>query len=370
MASVALQDVLGAPQLCGVIQETTTGIPDVFPAGFWPDGQTVDKNTGSYIRVQGQRQNSKISAYGSPAERRELQNVEDVPFICYHSVEKIELPSATFRGLIRKDSAGSNLLIDQKGADEIARQIRQARTALDNLRTSAKTSAFFQGNIWWNNKGQLLASASGQVTTASFGIPAGNQNQLNVFGTGNLISAPWGTASTQIEQQIMAIKQAAIRLSGYPIKYAFYGRNIPTYLVQNNTLQQFFVRNNSANPQYLATGDIPNPCLGLTWVPAYESFFNDASGNPQSVVGDDQVIFVPEPSSDWHEVVQGKYDIPGSDMLGNTGLDLLASLETVEGMFMYANLLLDPVRISLIFGDTALPIITNPLVLFQATVQF
>lgn len=370
MASVALQDVLGAPQLCGVIQETTTGIPDVFPAGFWPDGATVDKDTGSYIRVQGQRQNAKISKYGAAAERRELQNAEDVPFICIHAVEKIELPSAQFRGLIRKDSAGSNLVIDQKGADEIARQIRQARVAIDNLRTSAKTSAFFQGNIWWNNKGQLLASSATQVTTASFGIPAGNQNQLNVFGTGNLISAPWSIASTQIEQQIMAIKQASIRLSGYPIKYAFYGKNIPTYLVQNNTLQQFFVRNNSANPQYLATGDIPNPCLGLTWVPAYESFFNDANGNPQSVVGDDQVVFTPEPSSDWHEVVQGKYDVPGDSMLGNTGLDLLAGLDTVEGMFMYANLLLDPIRIALIFGDTMLPVIKNPLVLFQAVTLF
>jgi hypothetical protein len=370
MASVALQDVLGAPQLCGVIQETTTGIPDVFPANFWEDGATVDKDTGSYIRVQGQRQNSKISKYGSPAERRELQNAEDVPFICIHTIEKIELPAAQFRGLIRKDSAGSNLVIDQKGADEIARQIKQARTAVDNLRTSAKTSAFFQGAIWWNNKGQLLANATGAVTTAAFGIPAGNQNQLNVFGTGNIISAPWSIASTPIEQQVITIKQASARQSGYPLKYAFYGKNIPSYLVQNNTLQQFFVRNGNANPQYLATGDIPNPLLGLTWVPAYEAFFNDVNGNPLSVVGDDQVIFTPDPTDDWHEVVQGKYDIPGDAMLGSTGMDLLAGLETVEGMFMYATLQTDPVRITLIFGDTFLPVIKNPICLYQANTVF
>lgn len=368
MAFVALQDVLGAPQLCGVIQETTTGIPDVFPTGFWPDGATVDKDTGSYIRVNGQRTNATISKYGGPAQQVQLQNVEDVPFICMHTVQKIELPAADFRGLIKKDSAGSNLLIDQKGADEIARQIREAREVLDNLRTSAKTSAFFKGAIYWNNKGQLLISSSGAVTTASSAIPVGNQNQLDVFGTGPIINQPWSNAATNIDQQVIGIRQAAIRLTGYPIKYAFYGKNVPQYLMNNNTLQQFFVRSNSANPQFLATGDIPNPCLGLTWVPAYESFFQDGSGNLVSLVDDDAVVFTPAPSNAWHEIVQGKYDVPGDDMLGKTGLDLLTGMDVMEGMFMYASLELDPIRIALVFGDTQLPVIKNNKSIFISKV--
>lgn len=367
MGFVALQDVLGAPQLTGVVQQTTTGIPDIFPSGFWPDGHVVDKDTGSFFRVQGQRTNATISKYGGPAQDVQLQNIENVPVILMHTVQKIELPAADFRGLIQKDSTGSNLIIDQKGADEIARQIREARTVLDNLRTSAKTSAFFLGSINWNNKGQLLVSSSGAVTSANFGIPASNQGQLPVFGT-PLITQSWANAATNIEQQVIAIKQASIRLSGYPIKYAFYGKNIPTYMVNNNTLQQFFVRNNNANPQYLATGDIPNPCLGLTWVPAYESFFQDASGNLVSLVNDDAVTFSPAPMGDWHEVMMGKYDVPGESMLGHTGMDLLQELEVVEGMFMYANLELDPIRISLLFGDTSLPVVRNNLVLFQAIV--
>jgi hypothetical protein len=368
MAYVALQDVLGAPQLCGVVQETTTGIPDVFPDGFWPIGESVDKDTGSFERVQGQRQNAKITKYGGAAQNRQQQNIEDVPFICIHAAETLELPAADFRGLIRKDSAMANLVIDQKGADEIARQIRQARQAMDNLRVSAMTSAFFQGAIWWDNSGNLLVSDAGAQTTASSAIPSGNQNQLNVLGTGNIINAPWNNAATNINLQIMLLKQAAIRLTGYPLKYAFYGANVPTYLVNNNTLQQFFVRNGVANPQYLSTGDIPNPLLGLTWVPAYESFFADPSGNLVSLVGDDEVVFTPAPTADWHKVIQGKYDIPGNDSLGKTGMDLLAELDVVEGMFMYANLELDPIRIKLVWGDTFLPVITNPLVIFQGQV--
>jgi hypothetical protein len=367
---VALSDVLGAPQLCGLIQETTSGIPDVFPTGFWPQGKTVNKDTGTYVRVRGQRKNAKITKYGGAAQERQMQNIEDVPFMCIHTVESIELPAAEFRGLIKKTSDGSDLMIDEKGADEIARQIREAAMACRNLRTSAKTSAFFQGAIWWDNKGNLLPSSSGAVTTASFGVPAGNQGQLNVFGTGNIISSPWQVATTNIEIQIIAIQQAAIRLTGYPIKYAFYGKNIPSYLVENNTLQNFFSRGQVPNAQYLTTGAIPNPLLGLTWVPAYESFFEDPTGNLVSVVGDNQVIFTPAPSSDWHEVPQGMYDIPGDDMLGKTGLDLLAGLEVAEGMFMYSNLELNPIRIQLIYGDTFLPILKNPLAIFQATVFF
>ena len=320
-----------------------SGIPDVFPPGFWPEGKSVDKNTGTYVRVKGQRKNAKISAYGAAAATRQQLSVEDVPFICYHSAETIEIPAATFRGLIKKDSTGSNLIIDEKGADEVARQIKEAAQAMHNLRISAKTSAFFQGNIWWDAKGNLLPSATGAQTTASFGIPAGNQGQLNVFGTGNIISASWANTATNIEDQIILLQQAAIRLTGYPIKYAFYGANIPSYLVQNTTLQNFFSRGQVPNMQYLTTGAIPNPLLGLTWVPAYESFFEDQFGVPQSVVGNDEVVFTPAPSSDWHEIVMGKYDVPGEDMLGKTGIDLLADLDVAEGPFMYANLELDPI---------------------------
>lgn len=370
MAFVALTDVLGAPQLCGLIQETVSGIPDVFPPGFWPEGPSVDKNTGTYVRVKGQRQNAKITGYGAPAIHRQMQNVEDVPFICYHTAETIEIPAATFRGLIKKDSTGSNLIIDEKGADEVARQVREASMAVHNLRTSAKTSAFFQGNIWWDNKGNLLPSSTGAQTTASFGIPAGNQAQLNVFGTGNIIATSWANTSATIEKQIITLQQAAVRLTGYPIKYAFYGKNVPSYLIENLTLQNFFSRGQNSNMNYITTGAIPNPLLGLTWVPAYEAFFETQTGALTSVVGDDQVVFTPAPSSDWHEIVQGKYDVPGDDMLGKTGTDLLASLDVAEGIFMYANLELDPIRIEFIYGDTCLPILKNNQCIFQATVSF
>ena len=34
MATVTLQDILGGPNLCGVIRGTATGIPNVFPDGL------------------------------------------------------------------------------------------------------------------------------------------------------------------------------------------------------------------------------------------------------------------------------------------------------------------------------------------------
>src|SRR5579872_2818172 len=124
MGFVDLTQVLGAPQLCGLVQKTKTGIPDVFPPGFFNrDGQAVEKDYGTYIRVTGTRTMARQVAYGGPAVRRQMRNVEEVPVKLIHTHEELEVPVANFRGLFKKDAQGSNLLIDEKGADEVARQI-------------------------------------------------------------------------------------------------------------------------------------------------------------------------------------------------------------------------------------------------------
>lgn len=372
MATVDLQSVLGAPQLCGMIQQTKTGIPNVLPPGMFNRDKLVEKDYGSYTRVTGTRTTARIAKYGSPAQRRQLKGLEDVPVKLLHTIESIELKMADFRGLIKKDSTGSNLLVDEKGQDEIARQIREARTNVDNLRTGAATQALFNGAIWFDNDGNLLPTSSGAVTTPSFGIPAGNQNQLNILGTGNILSAGWQTTSTDIASQVLGVKQAAIRLTGYPIKYALYGINVPKYLTTNTTLSNYFIRNLSANPKYIETGDIPNPLLGLTWLPAYDSFFEDNNGVLQGLVGPDQVVFMPEPSLDWCGTLEGKFDVPGSSVLGKTGLDLLGDMQTMDGMFAFAAVEYSGgvVRIEIFYGDTFLPVIKNNKAIFQATVNF
>lgn len=370
MAFVALQDVLGAPQLCGTIQATKTGIPDVLPPGLFTKDKTVEKDSGTYTRVKGTRTAAPLTVYGGAAVERNLKSVEDVPVKLMHTCQSLTLPTADFRGLIQKDSTGSNLIIDTKGAQEIGRQVREARKTVDNLVIAAQTQALFNGAIYFDGSGNLLPSSAGAVSTPSFGVPASNQTQLNAFGTGNILTAGWQHNTTDIATQIVNLKDASVRLTGYKIKHAIYGANIPSYLTQNNTLTNFFSRGQSSNEKYMTTGEIPSPLLGLTWWPGHEAFFEDQNGVLQPLVGPDSVAFIPDPSSDWSGGLEGKYDVPGDTLVGSSPLDLLAGMTTMEGMFAYASVQLNPVRIQLIFGHTFLPTLKAGNSVFQANVNF
>ena len=366
MATVSLLDILAAPNLCGVIQGTTTGIPNVFPAGFFKVDQTVDKDSGTYFRVTGTRTTARAVAYGSPSLARQLRNVEEVPFKLIHVAENVNFPMAQFRNLMDKGT----LNIDEKGVKEITRQVREARKNVDNLRVAALTQMLFNGQIYFDGQGNLLPASSGARTTVDFAVPAGNKNQLNWDGNGNVLSAGWETTSTDIATQLINLRRAAERLTGYELRHAFYGRNVPGYLTSNTTLQSYFIRNQETNAEYLRTADVPSPLLGLSWHPAYSAFFEDANGNDQSLVGDDQVVFTPEPDTDWVGFLEGTIDVPGSVTYAADIGTALDSVVPASGMFAYGSITTDPVAIKLVYGDTFLPVLKVPKAIFIATVNF
>ncbi len=240
-----------------------------------------------------------------------------------HSVENIVLPVKDYVNLLNYTDLSKQKL----GIDEVSRQIREARWSQDNLRISALTSMLFQTEIWYDGLGNLLPSSTGAQTTVNYGVPTGNQNQLDVFGTGSpIISATWATNTTPIDKQIQSLHQAAVQLTGYELKHAFYGKNVPSYLTSNTNLGNYFFRDaygpDAFGPTYVATADIPNPLLGLTWHKAYQSFFYDQNGNRQTLVGDDQVVFTPEPSTAWIGFLEGTYPVPtqgGNRHAGRSG---------------------------------------------------
>ena len=369
MSSTSLQDILGGPNLCGVIQGVATGIPNVFPESFYQVDKTVDRDTGQYLRVFGTRTVARIAAYGSPSQQRQLHGVESVPVKLIHSVESIMLPTADYLNLLQFDNPATQ----QRGIQEVTRQVRAFRTNFDNLRVAALTQVLFQGAIYWDGQGNLLPSSTGAKTVADFAVPAGNKGRLDPLTTGTpILDVSWDNAAADIDTQLLKLRQVAGRLSGYPLKYAFYGKNVPGYLTGNAKLQNYFVRSAGDTAQYLSTADIPSPLLGLTWLPAYDAFFEDATGTLQNLVGDDQVVFTPDPSPDWIGWLEGTYPVPTS--VGNVATDaadaLRSNVTTAAGMFAYGVLSTDPVTIKMVAGDTFLPVLKVPKAVFQATVKF
>src|SRR2546423_15567343 len=85
--SQTLDQILGGTNLTGVIQQTSTGIPDVFPASFYASRRPVDGDTAEYTRVDGTRQTARIAAYGSPSQQPGLKGAAKVPVKLIPTVE-------------------------------------------------------------------------------------------------------------------------------------------------------------------------------------------------------------------------------------------------------------------------------------------
>lgn len=372
MAYVSINDILGAPNLCGIIQSTVSGIPNPFPPAFFQVDQTVDGDTGEYKVFSGSRTNATISPYGAPSKNRQLREIGVTAVKLLHSVENIVLPVKDYINLLNYNDLAKQKL----GIDEVSRQIREARWTQDNLRISALTSMLFKTQIYYDGLGNLLPSSTGALTTVNYDVPAGNQNQLDVFQTGNpIISASWATNTTTIDKQVQALHQAAVQLTGYELKHAFYGKNIPSYLTGNANLGNYFFRDSygpdAFGPQYIATADIPNPLLGLTWHKAYQSFFMDQNGNRQTLVGDDQIVFTPEPSTAWIGFLEGTYPVPTkAGIITPAEPTVASSMETRAGMFAYGMASADPPTAKIVYGDTFLPVLKVPSAIFVATVNF
>src|SRR5438309_3625700 len=190
--SQTLDQILGGQNLTGVIQQTTTGVPDVFPAPFYASRRPVDGDTAEYTRVDGSRQTARIAAYGSPSQQRDLKDIAKVPVKLIHTVESILHKPSVLTNLVGFNNPSQQ----QLGIAEVTRQTRQFRQLFDNLRVASLTSALFTGTINFDGSGNLLPSTTGAKVTVNYGIPAGNTLQLNALGSGNLLDVTWDNATS------------------------------------------------------------------------------------------------------------------------------------------------------------------------------
>lgn len=364
--SQTINDVLGGQNLTGLIQGVKSGLSHQLPAGFLSITRNVEGDSATYRRVDGTRQTARLAAYGSPSQRRSASGITEVPVKLLHSHEHVIHPSSVLENLQRFDSPNHQ----QLGRDEVARQTQSFRRLFENLRVASVCSMLGSGKIWFDGEGNLLPGSSGASVTVDYGIPDDHKNQI-----GGIIDAGWDAADTDIIGQIIALKAKAARDTGYPIRHAFYGRNIPGYIAANNDAKSLITGNPALAHAMASTGDVPGGFLDMQWHPAYDAFYLDANGDVQNFFGDDTIVFTPEPSADWYEMLQGSYAIPTgvaglnqNDAQGDDAVAALSSLSSAYGLFSYSVLMTDPVAIKQVSGDTFLPTLKVPSAVFIADV--
>ena len=356
-----IQDLLSYVPLTKAVQTVKTGIPKVLPDAFWSVTEDVPGDRARLVEFQGTRKLARVAPYGSPPRQVDHLPLSDKALVLLHTTEEMAFRDELFRILRQWEQYKPQ---QQWAKQELARQAAGFRQRFDNLRLAA-----IQGNLanagvlWFDGDGGMLASSSGAKLTVDQGVPANNKNQLN-----GIISASWATAGTDIVSQVNALKIRAVQTTGYPLKYAFYGKNIPGYFNANTSIQNYWWRNQQFSNSYLGTGRLPEGMLELTWIPAQNAFYEDDAGTVVEQFPGDQVTFTPDINAETYTLYQGSIHVPRRFGMYATAEQALADVEEAFGMFRYAYMKINPVQIIDVIGDTFLPRFKVPAAYYFADV--
>ena len=371
--ALSLQQIIARESMLELIANVKSGVARPFPEPFYRSDQKVEGDSGKYLRVDGTRKMARLVQYGSPSRRRELAGVTEVPVKLMHTFEHQVHGPLTLQKLIPTDGApldGVPTPQQKMGMSEIKRQTALFRMGFDNLRNSAIAMALGRGVIYVDGSGNIQNTSSGAAFAIDFGIPAGNKGQLNYNGGGAIIGASWATAGTDIIGDMEHLHQAAMELTGFEIAHAFYGRNILNYLLGNTKLGAA-IAGNPADAAAFSRRMIPDGFLKVgKWHPAFHALFQEDGGTYNAVIPDDTIVFTPEPSPEWWDVIEGTFVVPRNvGVVAADAIEQLRQMDPVTGMFQYAHIgQVDPPSITQFAGDTFLPVIKVPSAVFIADV--
>ncbi len=258
--------------------------------------------------------------------------IGDVRISCARFHEKVRLLGEFLGNL--SPIIGPNSQIDTGGQSYIARQTVHLAEKYNNT-VELVTTGMFQDNLYFQMAGDNLLPVIGAPAAPNLGIqipfqiPAGNKNQMNVLGTGNILQVGWQNSGAPLIKNCLQLQAAFTQLSGYQPRH-FWMNSLGWY----NVLLNAEVRNTagSANTPFAtydrvtekAMDGMPQPefaaeLRGIPWVQwhiADDVLVTNSDIDPTwstapaaatfvKVCPDNTMIIAPDPSSDWTELYQG-----------------------------------------------------------------
>lgn len=279
----------------------------------------------------------KARAPGTGPASVAVNPVGDVRVSCARFHEKVRLLGEFLGNL--SPIIGPNSQIDTGGQSYIARQTVHLAEKYNNT-VELCTTGMFQDNLYFQLQGDNLLPVIGAPAAPAIGIqipfqmPAGNKNQLNILGTGNILLVGWQNTLAPLIKNCLQIQAAMTQLSGYQPRH-FWMNSLMWY----NVLLNAEVRNTagSANTPFAqydritekAIDGMPQPefaaeLRGIPWIqwhiaddvivtgsdtdPTWSmTTLLPASQQPvfQKVCPDNTIIIAPDASSDWTELYHG-----------------------------------------------------------------
>jgi hypothetical protein len=312
--------------------------------------------------------------------------VGDVRVACARFHEKVRLLGEFLGNL--SPIIGPNSQIDTGGQSYIARQTVHLAEKYNNT-IELMTTGMFQDNLYFQLSGDNLLPVIGAPTAPNLGIqipfqiPAGNKNQLNMLGNGNILNVGWQNTGAPLVKNCLQIQAAMTQLSGYQPKH-FWMNSLQWY----NVLLNSEVRNTagSANTPFASYDRVAEKAMdgmdqpefaaelrGIPWAqwhiaddvlvtgsdvdPTWASA--PASATFIKVCPDNTVIIAPDPSADWTEMYLGAEYI--SENAGQP-------MQLKRGYTFWKEWVTQPSCIELIALMNAIPLLYVPKSIAFATV--
>lgn len=332
---------------------------------------------------------AKMRAPGTGPSTVAANPLGDVRISCGRFHQKIPLSYEELGNL--SPIVGPNSQVDPGGQDYLQRQTRHIARQF-NATVELLTSGMLQDNLFFTQYGDnwigSIGQPAGQVPSfqVPFQVPAGNKNQLNMLGNGNIITISWANPAAPIFGNISSIKAAMAQLSGYPLMH-IWTNSILWYSVVTNTE----IRNlaGTANSPFAEYEMVPEK--GMDGIPTegYEAMLKadptikwhitdeviitgntdidpsystaPATAVVQKVVPDNMCIMLTEPSSLWTRMYHG-----GEYVVENPGMP--GALR--RGYYFWHEYVTQPSAIDLIGLMNVVPLLYVPKTVVPAVTVF
>jgi hypothetical protein len=357
--ATSINDFLQYLPLTKMVETVKTGIPNVLPDAFFSVTEDVFGNKFGRTTFSGTRKLARNAPYLSKAG--ELQKST-------YGTQEVQLLSPKEKMSFRDEFLQIYRQLDQYEPQPyrylpiLEMQTRQLKAHFENLRIAAVTSMLGQGGkIYLDAEGYMLNTSAGADLTLSAGVP-----NANIGNVGGFYTTSWATSTTDIVTSIRNTKTLAMQTTSYPLKHAFYGKNVLGYVTNNDFAKYYLARNPGMNQVFLDTGDIPQGFMDLTWHPVQDAFFDNAAGVVKELFPADQVTYTPEIDSQVYGLKIGSTPVITNFGVHANPEAALRSATEHKGMGAYSFFTHEPLNIEHIMFDCFYPDLKVPAAFFFA----
>jgi hypothetical protein len=257
--------------------------------------------------------------------------VGDVRVSCARFHEKVRLLGEFLGNL--SPIIGPNSQIDTGGQSYIARQTTHLAEKYNNT-IELMTTGMLQDNLYFQLAGDNLLPVIGAPASPALGIqipfqvPAGNKNQLNILGTGNIILEGWQNIGAPLVKNCLQVTAAVTQLCGYQPRHSWCNSLMWYNVLLNSEVRNTAGSSNTPFAQYdrvpeMAYDGMPMPEFSATlrgipwwtWHIADDVLVTGGDIDPTwaassgttivKVCPDNSLMILPDPSPDWTELYHG-----------------------------------------------------------------